>query len=347
MKWKGDKIAFEVYGTSHAAEIGVTATGLPVCPLDAEALASFMDRRRAKATAFSTKRFEADEPEIDYTADAFRAVIKNTNVRSGDYADLYGVPRPSHADYAAHLMDGRLDFSGGGEFSGRLTAPLCVLGFAAKSILAERGVKVSAWVSAIGSVKGATYRDGLTDEMLSCGEKGEWTPAKKDEMLAEITRAAAEKDSIGGRIECAVTGLKGGVGGGSFGSLEGKIASLAYLIPAVKGVEFGAGFALAAMLGSEANDPLRYEKGEVTFEKNDAGGINGGLSNGNALTLAVAVRPTPSIGKKQRSIDLVKKENRDIEITGRHDACIVPRAVPVLEAAVAIAVLDALTEEGK
>jgi len=347
MKWKGDKIAFEVYGTSHAPEIGVRATGLPAVKIDRAALSAFMDRRRAKATAYSTKRFEADIPEIECTADAFRAVIKNTNVRSGDYADLYGVPRPSHADYAAHLMDGRLDFSGGGEFSGRLTAPLCVLGFAAKTALAERGIRVAAWVSAIGTVKGASYRGGLTAEMLSCGERGEWTPAKKDEMLGEIERAAAEKDSVGGRIEIAVTGLPGGVGGGSFGSLEGKIASLAYLIPAVKGVEFGAGFGLAEMCGSEANDPLRYEGGEVTFEKNDAGGINGGLSNGNALTLSVAVRPTPSIGKKQRSIDLVKKENREIEIKGRHDACIVPRAVPVLEAAVAIAVLDALLEEGK
>ncbi|MBO4472573.1 MAG: chorismate synthase [Clostridia bacterium] len=347
MKWKGDRIAFEVYGTSHAPEVGVRAMGLPTVKIDAEALDRFLDRRRAKAAAYSTKRFEADLPEIQSTANLFHAVIKNTNVRSGDYADLYGVPRPSHADYAAHLMDGRLDFSGGGEFSGRLTAPLCVLGFAAKTALAERGIRVAAWVSAIGSVKGATYRDGLTNEMLSCGERGEWTPAKKDEMLAEIECAAAEKDSVGGRIEIAVTGLPGGVGGGSFGSLEGKIASLAYLVPAVKGVAFGAGFDLAEMTGSRANDPLRYEGGEVTFEKNDAGGINGGLSNGNALTLAVAVRPTPSIGKKQRSIDLVKKEDREIEIKGRHDACIVPRAVPVLEAAVAIAVLDALLEEGK
>ena len=349
MKWKGDRIAFEVYGTSHAPEIGVRATGVPCGPLDGEALSRFMDRRRAKNEAFSTKRIEADIPEIVRAEGSFQAVIKNTNVRSGDYADLYGVPRPSHADYAAHLADGRLDFTGGGEFSGRLTAPLCVLGFAAKTLLSERGIRVSAWVSAIGAVRGATYRDGLTDAMLSCGEKGEWTPVKKEEMLAEIRCAAADKDSVGGRIECAVTGLRGGIGGGSFGSLEGKIATLAYLIPAVKGVEFGAGFDLAAMRGSEANDPLRYgTDGAVVFEKNDAGGINGGLSNGNAITLAVAVRPTPSIGKKQRSISLTDRADREIEIKGRHDACIACRAVPVLEAAVAIAVLDALlTEERK
>ncbi len=347
MKWRGDNIAFEVYGTSHAPEIGVTATGLPALTLDKAALSAFMDRRRAKKEAYSTERLEADAPEITFEKGVFRAVIKNTNVRSKDYDDLYGIPRPSHADYAAHLMDGRLDFSGGGEFSGRLTAPLCVLGFAAKSFLKQRGVAVSAWVAQIGSVAGATYKTGLTDEMLSCGEKGEWSPLRKGEMLKEIENAAANKDSVGGRIECAVTGLPGGVGGGIFGSMEGKIASILYLIPAVKGVEFGAGFALAAMNGSEANDPLVIKDGKIDFLKNDAGGVNGGLTNGNALTLSVAVRPTPSIGKKQRSVDLKTMREVEIEIKGRHDACIVPRAVPVVEAAVAIALADALSEERK
>ena len=347
MKWRGDRISFEVYGTSHAPEIGVRATGLPFCRIDPQALAAFMDRRRAKNQVYSTKRSEADAPEITFDEKGFSAVIKNGNVRSGDYKELYGIPRPSHADYAAHLMDGRLDFTGGGEFSGRLTAPLCALGFAAKTYLAEKGVRVAAWVSAVGKVKGASYLGGLTEEMLSCGERGEWTPAGKEEMLSEIAAAAEEKDSVGGRIECAVLGLKGGMGGGDFGSLEGKIASLLYLIPAVKGVEFGAGFSLAEKRGSVANDPLRFEEGEVRFVKNDAGGINGGLTNGSAVTLAVAVRPTPSIGKKQQSIDLVKRENVEIEIKGRHDACIVPRAVPVVEAAVAIALADALSEEEK
>ena len=344
MKWRGDNIAFEVYGTSHAPEVGVKATGLPLCKIDETGLSRFMDRRRAKGAVYSTKRLEGDIPEILFDENGFSAVIKNTNVKSGDYNELFGIPRPSHADYAAHLLDGRLDFTGGGEFSGRLTAPLCVLGFAAKSYLEERGIKVSAWVSAIGGVMGASYKEGLTEEMLSCGEKGEWAPSRKEEMLEEIARAAGDKDSVGGRIECAVTGLQGGIGGGVFGSLEGKIASLLYLIPAVKGVEFGAGFALAAMRGSQANDPLRMNNGKVTFVKNDAGGINGGLSNGNVVTLGVAVRPTPSIGKKQQSVNLVTGENAEIEIKGRHDACIVPRAVPVVEAVVAIALADAITE---
>ena len=347
MKWRGDNVKFEVYGTSHAPVIGVYAKGVPFFALDKEALSRFMDRRRAKNEAFSTKRIEPDLPEVTFNEGTFHASIKNQNVKSGDYGDLYGVPRPSHADYAAYLSDGRLDFTGGGEFSGRMTAPLCVLGFAAKSLLAKKGITVSAWVSEIGGVKGASYRTGLTQEMLTCGEKGEWAPQNKQEMTDVIARAAADKDSVGGRIECAVVGLAGGIGGGAFGSLEGKIASLAYLIPAVKGVEFGAGFALAEMLGSEANDPLRVKDGKVTLLKNDAGGINGGLTNGNAVTLAVAVRPTPSIGKKQLSVDLVKGEDREIEIKGRHDACIVPRAVPVVEAAVAIAVLDAVLSEGK
>lgn len=347
MKWKGDKISFDVYGTSHAPEIGVRATGMPLLEPNAEELMRFMDRRRAKDESFSTHRMEDDIPEITEREGLFYAVIKNTNVRSGDYADLYGIPRPSHADYVAYLKDGRLDFSGGGEFSGRMTAPLCVLGFVAKKILAEKGITVAAWASAIGKVEGASYRNGLTDEMLTSGEKGEWAPLAKEEMVAEIERVAAEKDSVGGRVECAVLGLNGGIGGGTFGTLEGKIASLLYLIPAIKGVEFGAGFALAEMQGSEANDPLYYEGNEVRFAKNDAGGINGGLANGNAVTLAVAFRPTPSIGKKQQSIDLVNKQNVEIEIKGRHDPCIVPRAVPVVEAAVAIAILDAVTEGEK
>jgi len=346
MKWRGDRIEFQVYGTSHAPSVGVNATGFPVIPIDREGLSRFMDRRRAKQEAYSTKRFEPDIPEITFDEKGFRAEIKNTNVRSGDYNELYAIPRPSHADYAAYLSDGRLDFSGGGEFSGRLTAPLTVLGYLAKSFLAARGITVSAWVSEIGSVKGASYRGGLRAEMLSCGEKGEWTPAFKEEMTREIERAAAEKDSVGGCIECAVLGLKGGVGGGRFGSLEGKISSLLYLIPAVKGVSFGAGFALAEMRGSEANDPLRFgEDGRILFLKNDAGGINGGISNGNALTLAAAFRPTPSIGKKQLSVHLEKRENVEIEIKGRHDACIVPRALPVVESAVAIALSDAILEE--
>jgi len=346
MKWRGDVIEFEVYGTSHAPEVGVTAKGLPKTPLDKEKLARFLDRRRAKNAAYSTKRIEADLPEVQ-VGDAFCAVIKNTNVRSGDYNELYGIPRPSHADYAAHLLDGRLDFSGGGEFSGRLTAPLAVLGYAAKEILSSHGVTVSAWTSEIGGVKGATYQHGLTPEMLSCGEKGLWTPEKETEMISVIEEAAAKKDSVGGKVECAVVGLPGAVGGGSFGSLEGKIASLLYLIPAVKGVEFGRGFGLAAMRGSQANDPLRMAGGKVKLVKNDAGGVNGGLSNGAPVTIGVVFRPTPSIGAPQQSVDLVKGENAEIEIKGRHDACIVPRAVPVVEAAVAIAVLDAMAEGEK
>ena len=347
MKWRGDRITFEVYGTSHAPEVGVKATGLPTVEIDREGLAFFMDRRRAKKAAYSTKRIEPDLVEILEEGDSFHAVIRNRNVRSGDYDELYGIPRPSHADYAAHLADGRFDFSGGGEFSGRLTAPLCALGFVAKSYLASRGIGVSAWVSRIGEVRGADYKEGLTKKMLTCGEKGEWTPLRKGEMLSEIKRAAAARDSVGGEIECAVTGLPGGIGGGAFGSLEGKLSSILYLIPAIKGVEFGAGFALAGMRGSAANDPLRMKGGRVIFTKNDAGGINGGISNGNIITLAAAVRPTPSIAAKQESIDLVKRRNVEIEIRGRHDACIVPRAVPVVEAVVAIALMDALMEEGK
>lgn len=342
MKWRGDEISFEVVGSSHAPSVILSAKGIPPFEADEKKILAFMERRKAKKAVYSTKRFEADVPEISREGDSFRVEIKNTNVRSGDYADLYGIPRPSHADYAAYLSDGRLDFSGGGEFSARLTAPLCALGSVAKQILEERGIRVSAWVSKIGKVKGASFRNGFTNEMLCAGERGEWAAEKQEEMEREIALASQEGDSVGGEIECAVTGLPGAVGGGSFGSLEGKISSLCFLIPAVKGVSFGGGFALSEMRGSQANDPLRAENHEIKIVKNDAGGINGGLSNGNPVTLSLAFRPTPSISLSQQSVNLVTRENVTVSIKGRHDACVVPRAVPVVESAVAIAVLDAL-----
>lgn len=351
MKFNGDKITVEIYGTSHASEIGVNFSGFPKFKIDETGLKKFMARRSAKNAAYSTSRIEPDEPAfVSGVTDGeimgdVHAVIYNRNVRSGDYNELYAKPRPSHADLAAYLKDGRLDFSGGGEFSGRLTAPLCIAGGIAKQILGSRGVKVCAYVSEIGGVKAKSYKTSH----VTCAEteKIKGFPALSDvpAIEAKILEAKTSGDSVGGVVECIVEGFPAGIGNALFGGLESKISSAVFGIPAVKGVEFGDGFALAEMFGSEANDPIRVENGVFYTETNRSGGINGGISNGMPITLAVAFRPTPSIAKPQKSVNLETKENVGIAIKGRHDACIVPRAVPVVEAAVSIALLDELLSE--
>ena len=348
MKFNGDKITVQVYGTSHASEIGVNFSGFPKFRIDENELKTFMSRRSAKAAAYSTSRIEPDEPVFlsgvkngEIEGDV-HAVIYNKNVRSGDYNELYARPRPSHADFAAFCKDGRLDFSGGGEFSGRLTAPLCIAGGIAKQILEKRGIKVCAYVSEIGGVKAKSYKTSP----VTCAEIEKTTgfPALGNVTAIEekILQAKTSGDSVGGVVECVVEGFPSGVGNALFGGLESKIASAVFGIPAVKGVEFGDGFDIATQFGSLANDPIRVNGGAFYTETNRSGGINGGISNGMPITLAAAFRPTPSISKPQKSVDLEKKENVEIVIKGRHDACIVPRAVPVVEAAVAIALLDEL-----
>lgn len=343
----GKKLKIEIYGESHSERIGVRASGFPEFVPDMERLTSFMERRKASSGVFSTPRREADAPEFFGLKDGkivgeFSAEIVNANKKSADYSDLYARPRPSHADYAWYLKDGALDFSGGGRFSGRLTAPLAVVGGIAKQILSEKGIEISAYVSQVGSVKARSYTGGELDcaTINSLREGAFPSLDKKDEMIAEITGIKQASDSVGGVIECVVTGMVPGVGDNLFGGLEGKISSLVYAVPGVKGVAFGAGFGLAGMRGSRANDSLRMVDGKVAVVKNDAGGVNGGISNGNAITLSVAMRPTPSIGVEQETVDLVKGENVTVKIHGRHDACIVPRAVPCIESAVALAILD-------
>ena len=345
--FEGRKIKVEIYGESHAEKIGVKVSGFPSFEFDPEALAKFTDRRKPSGDVFSTKRKEADVPVFtgithNRIGGAFSAEIYNTDRKSSDYGELYGKPRPSHADYARYLKDGALDFTGGGRFSGRMTAPLCVAGGIALQYLEKINIKIAAYVSSIGSVCGRSYKDGEISaaeaEALRAGEFPSLD--KKKEMLEEIRRAAADCDSVGGRAECIVSGLKGGVGDNLFGGLEGKIAYLIYAVPAVKGVEFGYGFSLSSMRGSEANDGLYIKNGKVGFLSNRSGGINGGISNGGNITVSIAFRPTPSIYQEQQTVDLVKKETVKIKIKGRHDSCIVPRALPCVESAVALALLD-------
>ena len=346
--FEGKRLSVEIYGTSHGASVGARVTGFPAFDYDPAALVRFLARRRANASVYSTARIEADEPRFEgvdgtHVEGDFTVEIANTDTRSSDYADLYGKPRPAHADYAWYLKDGNLDFAGGGRFSARLTAPFAVVGGLCKQYLAARGVYVDAYVASIGRVKGTSYKDAGFSPRMARDVADYAFPAlsSAQEMLDEIAEARALLDSVGGRVECVVTGPIAGLGDHLFEGLEGKIASLIYAVPAVKGVEFGSGFDLTAMRGSAANDPLYYtEDGRVAFASNHQGGVNGGIANGNYLSIGVAVKPTPSIPREQRTVDLVNRENVHITIKGRHDACVVPRAVPVIESAVAIALVD-------
>ena len=306
-----------------------------------------MARRKASGEVFSTSRIEADEPIFSgvkngETDGEFTAEILNANRISKDYSALYGKPRPSHADYAWHLKDGALDFSGGGRFSARLTAPLCVVGGILKQYLKTRGIEIESYISSVGKASAASYKDKplSAEEIRKLRDDGVFPSLdKKERLVEEIKNAKSVGDSVGGTVECVITGVKG-VGDNLFSGLEGKIASLIYSVPAVKGVEFGDGFDLAKMRGSAANDPLRIENGQVKIITNRAGGINGGIANGNPITLRVAFRPTPSISLPQLTVDLIKKENTEIIINGRHDACVAVRALPAVESAVAIAIAD-------
>lgn len=346
-KWQGKNISVEIYGESHAEKIGVICHGFPEMTLDSEKLDQFLSRRKAGGGVFSTARKEPDSPiftglDGNKIKGSFSADIYNTNVRKKDYSDLIGKPRPSHADYCTFVKDGVTDFSGGGRFSARLTAPLCIAGGIAIQYLEKLGVKVRAYLSQAGLVKGRSYKGGyISEEELVTSRDGKIPSlTNKGEMLDAIAKAKLDGDSIGGKVECIVYGLKAGIGDNLFEGLEGKIANLVYGIPAVKGVEFGDGFDLCSMQGSTANDPWRINSGKVYAETNRAGGINGGISNGMEITLSVAFRPTPSIEKAQKTVDLIKGENVEIAIKGRHDACVAVRAVPCVESAVAIALLD-------
>ena len=336
-----------IFGQSHAPAIGVTIDGLPAgLPVDLDALQQFLRRRAPGQNAWSTPRKEADAPEIlcglsnGRTCGApLTAIIRNTNTRSGDYDNLRDTPRPGHADYTAQMkFSGAQDVAGGGHFSGRLTAPLCIAGGICLQLLKTQGVTIRARIVSVGAV---------TDDspfLTPVGEKA--FPAVSDAaaaaMQAEIAAARADGDSVGGVIECVVEGLPAGVGDPMFGGLENLISRAVFAIPAVKGIEFGAGFAAARMRGSENNDPFRVENGAVVTETNHCGGILGGISDGMPIVFRAAFKPTPSIARQQRSVSLGQMENKTLVIQGRHDPCIVPRAVPCVEAAAAIAVLDAV-----
>lgn len=348
--WIGSRLRLSIFGQSHAAAVGMTLDGLPAgIRVDTEALQRFLNRRAPGRNDWSTARREEDAPEFlcglkdSITCGApLTAIIRNANTRSQDYVNLKTLPRPGHADYTAELRyHGCQDAAGGGHFSGRLTAPLCIAGGIALQELERRGVSVMARIQMIGSVRDdSAFCEAVSDKSF---------PTVSEEAAARmreaVRQAKEEGDSLGGIIECVVTGFPGGLGGPLFGGIEGRLSLMLFSIPAVKGVEFGAGFSAASLKGSKNNDLFTVgEDGEIRTLSNNAGGILGGISNGMPIVFRLAVKPTPSIAKAQQSVNLETRRPETLEIRGRHDPCIVPRAVPVVEAAAALVLYDLLLE---
>lgn len=350
--FNGKKLRVEIFGASHALEIGVNVFGFNGEKVDMGELAKFMARRSAKNTAYSTKRLEKDAVIVqkglknNQLKRIFRAVIKNTEQKSVDYQNVVKTPRPSHADFVAWTKYGNgFDYRGGGKFSGRMTAPMCIVGGLCKQILEQKGIKVNAYIKDLAGVSGKGYFDVPNPDYDNLDQNFPLLDQSvKEQMDSQIESARRAGDSVGGVIECVITGLPIGVGEHMFDSLESVISHLAFAVPAVKGIEFGAGFDIAKMKGSNANDAFYYDGDVVKTKTNNNGGINGGLSNGMPIVFRVAVKPTPSIAIEQDTVDLNKKENVKLAIGGRHDACIVPRAVAVIEAISALAIYDSLGE---
>lgn len=344
--FKGKNLNVEIVGESHSPEMKITVKGFPKFCYDDEKLLTFLARRKASSNAYSTPRKEDDHPIFEKVDNClidgdFSVIIKNNNVKSKDYNNLYGKPRPSHADYAWYKKDGALDFSGGGRFSARLTAVYTVLGGLCKQYLESKGIYVGAYLQKVGKIEGRSYKTGEPSFSEIESIYGKFPALTNgEEMLKEIENARLNGDSVGALAEVIVYNLPSGVGDSLFEGLEGKLSSLLFSIPAVKGVEFGSGFDMASSYGSKVNDTLYYDGGVVKLKSNNNGGINGGISNGFNVTMTVAFKPTPSITIEQDTIDLVNKQNVKIKIEGRHDACVAVRGIPCLESAVAIALVD-------
>jgi len=346
----GDKIKLSIFGESHGAGIGIILDGLPVGEtLDMDEILRQMARRAPGASALTTSRKEADAPEIlsglfdgHTTGAPLAAIIRNTDTRSKDYDPTH--PRPGHADLAAYLKYGGFsDYRGGGHFSGRITAPLVFAGAVCAQILARWDVTVGAHIAAIHNVLDDRFKDPTAEQLTRLSHSP--LPLLREDRRAEMETAILEArqagNSVGGVIECCAVGVPAGLGSPFFGSMESRISAMMYAIPGVKGVSFGAGFDIAAMTGLEANDPIRTDGFNFSTTSNHSGGLNGGITNGMPVILQVAMRPTPSIHQEQETVDLNKMENTTLTIQGRHDPCIAIRAVPVVEAGLAVCLLDA------
>jgi len=346
----GGRVRVQLFGQSHSRGLGAVIDGLPAGEkIDLDRVGAFLRRRMGGLNSYSTARAESDAPEVlcglvgGRTCGApICAVFENSGARPSDYAELRHVPRPSHADYAAHAKhSGLCDHSGGGHFSGRLTLPLCFAGAVCIQVLERRGVSVGARALSIA---------GVRDDPVDPGEPfGVEPPAHgfptagsgaAEEMIRAIEAAKAAGDSVGGVVECGAWGLPAGLGDPIFGAVESRIAAAVFGIPAVKGVEFGAGFGAAGMRGSECNDPFFMDGGRVRARTNNSGGILGGITSGMPVIFRAAFKPTPSIALPQESVNLATGQGAEVEIRGRHDPCIVPRAVPCVIAAAAAVICD-------
>ena len=348
----GENLKLSIFGQSHGAAIGMTLDGIPSgLPVNVDSLNLFLSRRAPGQGAYTTTRKEEDIPEFlsgivdGYTCGApIATIIRNTNTRSADYSNLKDCPRPGHADYPAQIKyGGYQDVAGGGHFSGRLTAPLCIAGGMCKQWLEAMGIQIRAHISVLAGIADEPiYHDWTSQTTMSVCED---FPVLNQEagvrMQQAIAEAKAEGDSVGGLIECIVTGLPAGFGDPIFGGMESRIASIVYGIPAVKGLDFGSGFTGSYMRGSQNNDAYTICDNKIVTKTNNAGGILGGITNGMPLVFTTAIKPTSSIAKVQQSVSLSAMSEQELQVHGRHDPCIVPRAVPVIEAAAAIAIFDA------
>lgn len=353
----GNSIKISIFGESHGAGIGVTIDGFPPgVPFDEAFVLREMERRAPGRNQQSTARKEADLPRVlsglfagKTTGTPICAVIENTNQHSGDYAGLAAQPRPGHADYTGFVRyQGCNDPRGGGHFSGRLTAPLVFAGALCKLWLKSEGVLVGSHIQSIAQIQDMPFDDvSVPAEQLEALRLAEYpvnNPRALTAMLAAIEDARQQQDSVGGVIECAATGLPAGLGSPMMDTVESRLSSILFAVPAVKGVEFGAGFSFAAMRGSHANDPFYEENGVVRTETNNNGGVLGGITSGMPLLVRAAIKPTPSIAAEQHTLNIRTGRVEPLSIHGRHDPCIVTRAAPVVEAACAVALADLLRE---
>ena len=349
----GNKLKVSIFGESHGAGIGITIDGLPSgFEINMDEVLKEMARRAPGKSRLSTARKEADMPEIlsgffegKTTGTPLCAIIRNSDQHSKDYGKLKDLMRPGHADYPGFIKyKGFNDYRGGGHFSGRITAPLVFAGAVCKQILESKGIRIGAHVKSIGKVNDKSFFDvDLTNELLDeikVNELPLLDPKKEEEMRNTILEARKEQDSVGGTIECAVLGIEAGIGDPFFDSVESTLAHLMFSVPAVKGIEFGKGFSMSEHRGSECNDEYYYDGDKVKTYTNNNGGITGGITNGMPILFKVGIKPTPSISKKQKTIDINEHKDAELVIEGRHDPCIVQRAIPVIEAVTAIGIME-------
>lgn len=358
----GNNLEVSIFGESHGRAIGITINGLPPgLEIDMDAVLIEMARRAPGRNELTTPRKEKDEPDIvsgfldgKTTGSPLTALIWNTNTRSKDYSQMKRLMRPGQADYPGKMRyDGYNDYRGSGHFSGRITAPLVFAGAIAQQWLEQKGVTIGSHVKSIGNVEDEYFEEqnNVTIDQVNQMKQDQlplFNDTKRKEMEQVIVDAKEDKDSVGGIVETFVLGVDAGYGNPFFDSVESTIAHLVFAVPATKGVEFGAGFEITRMLGSEANDGYYYdENDQIKTRTNNNGGILGGITYGMPIVFRTAIKPPASIEKKQETIDIESEESADLEVHGRHDPCIVPRVLPVLEAITAIGLMDLMLGRGK